>query len=145
MTSEWKWLTRALARALGQLEKTREAGRVARGNARREVLLQLRRVRRMMNNEFPAIPAKGTKTPLRKLTKAGFERRMKARDFIEVSADHIARKLLEARVPLVRARDSDPLGKPVYWAPRWAVVVAAYGDVTKIRRAQRAWLRLLWG
>jgi len=62
---------------------------------------------------------------------------MAERDFVEVPAMHIIAAIFEARVPtesreylLISGRKQTS-----YWAPRWAVVIAAHGHTAKLRRA----------
>lgn len=68
---------------------------------------------------------------------SSFEQSMKERGFVEVPAVHVLTKILAARVP-TESRDYLLVSgrkQTSYWAPRWAVIVAAYGDVDKVRKA----------
>ena len=129
LPAEMKFAVRSLARELRRLDP--EQGRLARKNAREEVLLQLRRLRTQLDEAFPPIakaapestvprPRTAPRTPAQ--VYGAWKAKQVRKNYGPVNDTSLALCIAKAGVRLV-----DPpkrTGSRVQYAPMWAIVGA---------------------
>lgn len=129
---------RDVERALRKLDS--DQGRVARANARKRVLAQLRKLRGVVDAEYPAIPKAGRAAPLsqdpvkvkarKTRRRRDAYRKLAEADFVEVTTE-MAAKLATERVRLRKG----PRGE--VFAPKWAVYAIEHCP-SRIRKALKS-------
>lgn len=145
---------RALSGALRRLRK--EQGWQARRNARAEVRHRLRRLRGMMDQEFPVIPKelprekqlRGGKRDLKRSISASqraaaFARKMARRGYSQIMNTALLTTILEAGVRVSRPPTKSGLVAP--YGPDWAIFAAMDGlarsgryNVARVREAKKS-------
>lgn len=115
---------RALRNALVKCDGTADR-RIARNNARGKALAALRRVRAVLDAEYPAIRAGIVRRPLK--TTRGQLERMKRKGWRSVGSGEAARYALHG-VPVQQRTHAG------YFVPGWAVAVGL-SDVPRLREA----------
>lgn len=133
LTSRLRWLAKHLRRLQP------DQGRLARKNAREDVLVQLRGLRRCLDLYFPPIakPTPEGLSPVEKKPKVArspaqlmviFKRKMNLRQYGPVSDTSLALTIAKAGVRLIDAPKRTQV--KVQYAPLWAIVAATTGNVS---------------
>lgn len=133
--------TKPLQRAAKRLQS--DQGRIARGNARRAVLAELKRLRVQLDRDYPAV-RKSQKGKRARLSSSAWRARMKKKGFKPLGNEGLVTKLKNLAAVGVRIH-REPAGvataatKPEHrdhWVPVWAWYAA--DDLKQLKELKKA-------